>query len=307
MFYSRNQVLVGKSDEHKNPSAAHPSPLLEREEAIVYFRPLKEDDKDEIRELHQKWFPVQYKSVFYDSIVINQMISSDKSAPPIPLFTCAALIQNYQSIDERSMSGDSLTVKTFPPPPSSSITMCREEDERSPSPLDYYHHQQQHQQKPQIWQLEDEKISRKNPIYRKNNYNDNIFNNPEDTCSSTEEVEVTSNNETCEALKLQQKIPNRTEKIIGCIVGSFNTLDNIESSLSTFLIKDPHTHSRVFYIMTLGTATEYRKLGIGSNLVERAISYAKQDERCGAVYLHVITYNQTAISFYEKLGFAFGK
>jgi ribosomal protein S18 acetylase RimI-like enzyme len=270
---------------------------------------LKEGDKDEIRELHQKWFPVQYKSIFYDSIVINQMISSDKSAPPIPLFTCAALIQNYQSMDERSMSGDSLIVKTLSPPPpsSSSVTMCREEDEGSPSSLDYYHHQQQHQQKHQIWQLEEQKISRKNPIYRKNNYNDKIVKNPEDTCSSREPVKVTSTDETCEALKLQQKIPSRTEKIIGCIVGSFNSLDNIESSLSTFLIEDPHTHSRVFYIMTLGTATEYRKLGIGSNLVERAISYAKQDERCGAVYLHVITYNQTAISFYEKLGFVFGR
>jgi ribosomal protein S18 acetylase RimI-like enzyme len=295
MSHSRNPTLVRKTEEHDSTHSSAPPSSLE-EETSVYFRPLKEDDKDEIRVLHQEWFPVQYKSIFYDSIVSNQMKSSDKAAPPIPLFTCAALIQDYQSIDKTSICGDSLPVKTLPPPPSLSISMCRDEDQGIPSPMEHYHRQQQHQKKEHIWQLGDKKT------IRNYNCNDKIIKVTEDTCSNRDDVKVNY-----EASQQQQIFPKRTEKIIGCIVGSFNSLDNIDSSLSTVLIENPTTHSRVFYIMTLGTATEYRKLGIGSKLVERAMIHAKQDERCGAVYLHVITYNQAAISFYVKLGFVFGK
>uniref|UniRef100_A0A7S2N4T1 N-alpha-acetyltransferase 60 n=1 Tax=Helicotheca tamesis TaxID=374047 RepID=A0A7S2N4T1_9STRA len=60
----------------------------------------------------------------------------------------------------------------------------------------------------------------------------------------------------------------------------------------------------MFYIMTLGTVRYYRNRGIASMLVEKAIrDVVEGDEACGVVYLHVITYNERAIGFYERLGF----
>jgi len=96
----------------------------------------------------------------------------------------------------------------------------------------------------------------------------------------------------------------------------------------------------VFYIMTLGVIEEYRKKGLATYLVERAVQEqitGGQDEddwdepdscsdntpegtpeiyraqtpsksssryRCETAYLHVIIQNKAAIRFYEKLGFA---
>jgi ribosomal protein S18 acetylase RimI-like enzyme len=244
---------------------------------------------------------VKYKAKFYDSIVINQIKSEDKSVPPVPLFTCAAIIQSSRHSKLSTTGGDSLDslfVNSLPPPPSSSMIMCREEEEE----------EQQRQQK-RDWQSSDQFILRKKPldlIYNKNNILNTLAtnnNNNRNKSSNSDDMGVKIGMEPLEISPKQK----RTEQIIGCIVGSFNTLDKLDASLSTLLIENPTHHSRVFYIMTLGTAVEYRHLGIGTTLVERAVSHAQQDERCGAVYLHVITYNQAAISFYEKLGFVFGK
>ncbi|VEU35730.1 unnamed protein product [Pseudo-nitzschia multistriata] len=92
--------------------------------------------------------------------------------------------------------------------------------------------------------------------------------------------------------------------------------------------------TEVFYIMTLGVVGEYRKRGLASYLVERALedqigaaaatehSDGKQPDGtalsngtkgtdpteatrppCETAYLHVIVDNEAAIKFYEKLGF----
>jgi Acetyltransferase (GNAT) family len=42
-------------------------------------------------------------------------------------------------------------------------------------------------------------------------------------------------------------------------------------------------------------------------LLQRYISYAQSQPHCGAIYLHVITYNVAAIRLYEKAGFVFIK
>lgn len=113
--------------------------------------------------------------------------------------------------------------------------------------------------------------------------------------------------------------------------------DNGENIAENILQKE------VFYIMTLGVIEEYRKRGLASYLVERAIQeqivvaskpididdqatdldksmdddvyeefegaeiYQRNDQSnestCETAYLHVIIQNQAAIRFYEKLGF----
>jgi N-alpha-acetyltransferase 50 len=56
------------------------------------------------------------------------------------------------------------------------------------------------------------------------------------------------------------------------------------------------------YIMTLGVLSPYRRAKIGTKLIDFVEDYAKQN-KIGSIYLHVQTNNDSAIKFYEKLGF----
>ena len=57
------------------------------------------------------------------------------------------------------------------------------------------------------------------------------------------------------------------------------------------------------YISTLGVIDEYRKIGLGKILVKKAIEIMQMKKNCLAVYLHVVEYNKSAITFYDKLDF----
>ncbi|MBN3280767.1 NAA60 acetyltransferase, partial [Polyodon spathula] len=63
--------------------------------------------------------------------------------------------------------------------------------------------------------------------------------------------------------------------------------------------------TQVAYILSLGVEKEFRKHGIGSLLLDSLkehISTMAQDH-CKAIYLHVLTTNNTAIQFYENRDF----
>jgi len=60
---------------------------------------------------------------------------------------------------------------------------------------------------------------------------------------------------------------------------------------------------RCIYIMTIGVIDEYRKMNIGTNILNAIIDYAMIDNLCVGVYLDVVYYNQTAINFYKKNNF----
>lgn len=92
-------------------------------------------------------------------------------------------------------------------------------------------------------------------------------------------------------------------EIAACVVGSFVSSSKMSRRMQALLMPDKTRHSRLFYIMTLGTVTEHRNAGLGSALVGWIESVVQNDSACGGVYLHVITYNETAIRFYERLGF----
>eukprot|EP00246_Nothoceros_aenigmaticus_P018622 TRINITY_DN981_c0_g1_i2.p1 TRINITY_DN981_c0_g1~~TRINITY_DN981_c0_g1_i2.p1 ORF type:complete len:261 (+),score=30.99 TRINITY_DN981_c0_g1_i2:308-1090(+) len=64
-----------------------------------------------------------------------------------------------------------------------------------------------------------------------------------------------------------------------------------------------NTGRTLIYILTLGVIRQYRNYGIASTLVSEVTEYAKTITSCRAVYLHVISYNKTAILFYEKNSF----
>ena len=60
---------------------------------------------------------------------------------------------------------------------------------------------------------------------------------------------------------------------------------------------------RCVYIMTIGVLDEYRKMKIGTNLLNKIIDISLTDNLCLGVYLDVVYYNHIAIKFYEKNNF----
>eukprot|EP00667_Euglena_gracilis_P024122 EG_transcript_27542 len=67
------------------------------------------------------------------------------------------------------------------------------------------------------------------------------------------------------------------------------------------LTKDSETLR--LYIMTLGVLAAYRRLRIGSIMLERILLAAEKDDRVKEVMLHVQTNNDEAIAFYKRFGF----
>ena len=91
--------------------------------------------------------------------------------------------------------------------------------------------------------------------------------------------------------------------IIACVVGSMLDVIRLDKETGSLLVSDRFRHTQVFYIMTLGTVSDFRNARLATSLVEKCINIAEKNEQCGAIYLHVITFNTTAIRFYERLGF----
>merc|ERR1739848_334011 len=93
------------------------------------------------------------------------------------------------------------------------------------------------------------------------------------------------------------------EEIIGCLVGSLVDISSCKTEQVESFIRNPRRHTRMMYIMTLGTILKYRHCGLATKLANICIQLAENIPSCGAIYLHVITDNNKAIRLYEKLGF----
>ena len=55
--------------------------------------------------------------------------------------------------------------------------------------------------------------------------------------------------------------------------------------------------------MTLGCLAPYRRLGIGSRMVEHVMDIVEQDANFDSVFLHFQVNNEGAIGFYKNFGF----
>lgn len=65
----------------------------------------------------------------------------------------------------------------------------------------------------------------------------------------------------------------------------------------------PQGSWRPSYLLTLAVVPEWRRFGVASALVDAVKEWSRADPTCGALYLHVIHYNEAAIHLYERLGF----
>jgi len=67
--------------------------------------------------------------------------------------------------------------------------------------------------------------------------------------------------------------------------------------------EDKADKQKRLYIMTLGCLAPYRRLGIGSVMLEHILKICEADGTYDNVFLHVQVSNAGAIAFYEKFGF----
>lgn len=110
---------------------------------------------------------------------------------------------------------------------------------------------------------------------------------------------------TCVAVRKDLAAAEKGEEdIVACAIGSFLKATRLSGNMQKILIQDNTRHSKLFYLMTLGTVKDYRGHGLGQQMVLKCIEQVHRDVQCGALYLHVITYNNAAIRLYEKLGFS---
>ena len=90
------------------------------------------------------------------------------------------------------------------------------------------------------------------------------------------------------------------EIIVGCLIGTFLSSSRPSAKheseerdeTAALLVPEPKSYPRMFYIMTLGTVPEFRRVGLGSILVNRVVDMIEARPECGTLYLHVITYNK---------------
>jgi len=66
---------------------------------------------------------------------------------------------------------------------------------------------------------------------------------------------------------------------------------------------DKSDNSRRLYIMTLGCLAPYRRLAIGTKMLEHVLKICEDDGKFDSVYLHVQISNEGAIEFYRNFGF----
>jgi len=93
--------------------------------------------------------------------------------------------------------------------------------------------------------------------------------------------------------------------IIGLIVAETKELGQLAKEDRSLLASCFRSGTKVGYILSLGVSQQFRKQGIASLLLDQLISHltSEQYSLVKALYLHVLTTNTQAITFYEHRGF----
>ncbi|KAL7543792.1 hypothetical protein ACHAXR_013171 [Thalassiosira sp. AJA248-18] len=366
-----------KTTDHNNNNKIIQQKNNNPQRGVIYFRPITPADRSIIQTLHEQWFPVDYKSDFFDSLCSERPIHVGGMTSP--LYCCVACFREldeeefeervkrrkqreeesrgissawssfwsssstqntvdelddgdefddgdcllWESDNNSSIASDritrnnegsyheALTATTANSQPQTATTNDTKNDddalESGESEVSVHH------------RMEKEKMER----FYSNGFrfdadddHDTSFHNGKNDSSSNISNSDESQRKKCKSDQGPYYNDNG-ECIIGCIVGSFlpSTMPSTKhrSSLdekigrdetATLLIPDSIRYTKMFYIMTLGTTREFRRCGLGSILVNRVVDMVEDREECGALYLHVITYNEGAIRLYERLRFS---
>uniref|UniRef100_UPI00358E0A8A N-alpha-acetyltransferase 60 n=1 Tax=Myxine glutinosa TaxID=7769 RepID=UPI00358E0A8A len=93
--------------------------------------------------------------------------------------------------------------------------------------------------------------------------------------------------------------------IVGLIVSEIKLRTKVHREDADILASSFPLDTYVAYILSLGVVKEFRNLGVGSLLLDSLMTHItnQNQERCKALYLHVLTTNTNAIRFYENRHF----
>eukprot|EP00742_Colponemidia_sp_Colp-10_P009813 GILJ01010736.1.p1 GENE.GILJ01010736.1~~GILJ01010736.1.p1 ORF type:complete len:259 (-),score=23.82 GILJ01010736.1:238-972(-) len=104
------------------------------------------------------------------------------------------------------------------------------------------------------------------------------------------------------SLAATQTIKGGKEIVVGLITVQIGSELGYEDSNAVLRCSLFELDRQLAYILTLGVIPEYRRKGVASLLLQKCVEMVKRTAptRCKAVYLHVVAYNSSAISFYER-------
>jgi len=245
--------------------------IFEEEDEILEWRPWHLADLVELKRLHEEWFPIRYKETFYSHACEQRVWNSTQ-----PLFTavCSRIINRSEvsppSNTPRALSTSDVTRHGNNAPTSSSSHMG---SVKTPPRFEGY--------TPGVIGAGPDLYGRGSrlvlPSRRRNR--EGII--QEVTCGVDE-----------------QQFGARG--VIGAVTAQIMPLSKCEDQ---DLFDPGLSFNSIAYILTLGTHTSYRRRGLSTALLKLCEQHAHCVKTCGAVYLHVITYNRGACRFYARNGY----
>ena len=302
-----------------------------KQRGIIYFRSIKPNDRKVIQELHEQWFPVDYTSDFFDGLCNSSVMPSTRE----PLYSCLACLKevsddDFESLRNKQMKG---CIKDG----GLSFLLGRRKQSLSEYVyLDEYG-------ECILWEADNDTLpsDETNDDVTNGSESNGHFDGSarasqqsrlatglptKNYCQlTTEESErakiVNFYNKLNEGSNLQTSSSNTNrnktyhneegERIVGCLIGTFLSSSRLSAKheseerdeTSALLVPDPEIYPRMFYIMTLGTVPEFRRVGLGSILVNRVVEMIEARPEVGTLYLHVITYNKGGVLLMLSLPF----
>lgn len=273
----------------------------------LHFRPIQPQDRQQIQALHEQWFPVRYHDEFYDSLVYGRLTTvarSSKNRKQDSKHAKAAVGAPPSSQKRASDQHFSLARKDRRRPESHVAIESDEENNLLPECSDL-------ERSSDAWSEDRDILVDDSPSTMPRGRalftylaiqrgRQGQLDDPDLSTSSG------MNNNVTTALSPQPNPdqPHTTDRIVACIVGAFLEAHCLPLDLRNLLAPNPERHPLLFYIMTLGTADDYRNRGLATRLVQECIRLqVLPNPECGTLYLHVLDTNQAAIRFYENLGF----
>lgn len=266
-----------------------------KQSGIIYFRATQPADRQVIQQLHEQWFPVDYKSDFFDGLCTSRVMPGTSE----PLYSCVACFKEidedeFDEIKEKQRGcvrdgrfsfwfgkrrgGDYVHFEEYGDCilwESDETLLGKQSAQNAPHPATQF-------SSADVSESTEEQIKREKVI---NFYNKlNQANKQSSICSPQNQIYLNESG----------------ERIVGCLIGSFLSSSRLSSKqeseerdeTAALLVPDPDEYPKMFYIMTLGCVPEFRRCGLGSILVNRVVDMIETRPDCGTLYLHVITYNR---------------
>lgn len=267
----------------------------------LYFRSIQPADRQQVQALHEDWFPVVYQDDFYDALVYGRLSAAAQEYHDSSHgnSTCCHIEEGAVDNEEEERKDDlekenHCTLPTKTPPRSKPlVTYVALEDKEK---------QGQGIRMCDPYTLTNGMNNGNQTLRNRSDPNiDDDYDDEHDISYPLQSQQQTQQQQSQTQSSSLQTTHN--DRIVACVVGAFVEHTILSEELRTMLIPDTTQHTRLFYIMTLGTVTNYRRTGLASHLVQQCCRAAAAVPTCGTIYLHVLDTNEAAIRFYEKLGF----